>query len=91
MKWAVILNAEIGWKALIVREDKSPSYIDISHWGIAFSEPNKLYPLNDMMKDISDMPNFVLVIDPNDPPANHQIEHDCYWKHHQLSLRQIRY
>jgi hypothetical protein len=73
MQYAAILNAEGGWKAVLVRRDGTVSIVQIARWGsttATFSDPA---PLSSYGEDLRAKKNFVLMLNPNYPMTDEQI------------------
>lgn len=64
MKFASIISAEPGWKAVLVKHPNIPVFIDVHYWGVDLS--SKLHALDNTRNPFSEKPNFVAIID-NEP------------------------
>ena len=68
MKFAAILKSTLDWKCALINQEGKVFFTDISEWGFTYNEnfTPTMRPLNYIGKDISALPNFICVIDPNE-------------------------
>lgn len=74
MRYASVLEAELGWEALLVFDGGRYSKVEIKSWGVLLGDlvhpangSMHMVPLDELGNDLSLHEGFARVIDPNSP------------------------
>lgn len=66
MKFAAKVKAEPGWQVALSKSDGGVSFVPIEEWGVDFTNPGVLAPLDPVRGfDMREKRNFLSIIDPN--------------------------
>lgn len=78
MNYAAIIKAEEGYRAVLAREDGTPSFVPVQAWGVVANiedseyetrrcvVPNAWMPLDELQECLSSKHNFVMLLLPNE-------------------------
>lgn len=68
MKYAAIIKAQEGWKCALFNSENVLFHKEIYEWGMIYHKNNPpiMHPLDYLGKNISELTNFICIIDPNE-------------------------